>query len=458
MNKKLFFKVNIILWTSLLGMLIPVWSTAQTRKIIDSIICKSDQSQSYAAYAPEIASRMALPVIYFFDPHGNGALPLSKYKILADRYGFILIGSNNSKNGNDWSTTEYIWKHLFEDTKQRFKINGDQLYTCGFSGGAKVASYLALKYRIVKGVIANGAGLPDGSPAGNFDFSFTAVAGDGDMNLTELLALNKDLDKTKTRHRLIVFDGKHEWIPQNGMNQAFAGLRIDAMEQSLIPKDGSFLNKYIGNSKKRIDSLYKLNQLVKAGQECLFTIRVLEGVAKDQIAWFQDKLSVLEHNKMYQHELETQASLLQREEQTKTEYMQHLQQNDMGYWVNTIKDLQIKTNKKTAETGMYLRLLAYLSLAFYSISNHLINSNVNDAAAHYVELYKLADPSNSEAWYFSAILHARSGRNQAAENDLLKSVDAGFRDRVRMRQQAEFKNQSPAINFSLIENKMRKTN
>src|SRR5882672_10577374 len=84
-------------------------------KIIDSVICKADHTQSYALYIPAKGNGFALPVIYFFDPHGSGAFPLGKYKSLADKYGFIIIGSNNSKNGNDWTTTESIWVHLWDD-------------------------------------------------------------------------------------------------------------------------------------------------------------------------------------------------------------------------------------------------------------------------------------------------------------------------------------------------------
>ena len=87
--------------------------------------------------------------------------PLNKYKSLADVYNFILIGSNNSKNGNDWPTAENIWNILFDDSQKRFKINTNRIYVCGFSGGAKVATYIALNHNEIKGVIANGAGLPD---------------------------------------------------------------------------------------------------------------------------------------------------------------------------------------------------------------------------------------------------------------------------------------------------------
>src|SRR5690349_7723917 len=64
-------------------------------KIIEHIICRGDATQSYALYIPPRNEKFT--VIYFFDPHGDGALPLKKYKSLADKYNFVLIGSNNSK-------------------------------------------------------------------------------------------------------------------------------------------------------------------------------------------------------------------------------------------------------------------------------------------------------------------------------------------------------------------------
>jgi hypothetical protein len=122
----------------------------------------------------------------------------------------------------------------------------------------------------------------------------------------------------------------------------------------------------------------------------------------------------------------------------KAQYMQQFQQADMNYWSKTISDLQSKAKAQTAEGAMYQRLLAYLSLAFYSVSNQLINSNQNNQAQYVVELYKLADPTNSEAWYFSALLHARSNQAQQAESDLQKAVSCGFNDKDRLHQQPEF--------------------
>ena len=187
-----------------------------------------------------------------------------------------MIGSNNSKNGNNWDLTETIWQSLFDDTKKRLNINGQRVYTAGFSGGAKVAGYVALQHPEIKGVIANGAGLPDGAPADNYGFSFTALAGEGDMNMTELVAINAAFDKTLTRHRILLFNGKHEWAPEATMDKTFAGLQFDAMRTKLLPVNEALINGFTTSSKNSIDKNYKENHLVKAVAQCTFTVSVLQ--------------------------------------------------------------------------------------------------------------------------------------------------------------------------------------
>jgi pimeloyl-ACP methyl ester carboxylesterase len=386
---------------------------------------------------PSKGNANALPIIYFFDPHGSGALPLNKYRSLAETYGFILAGSNNSKNGNDWSLTERIWQQLAADTKARLKIDGSRIYTCGFSGGAKVAGYVAIQHPDIKGVIAGGAGLPDGVQADNFNFSFTAIAGEGDMNLTELVAINRDLDKTRTRHHILFFDGKHEWAPVGTMETAFSGLQIDAMQKALIRKDNTFIDHFAGQGKNRVGAYSQSSHLIKAEQECQVFISYLDGLTP-AVDWFKTKAASLAGDRVYRQQRDALQTLLVYEQNTKLGYMQHFQQGDPHYWGPVINDLQTKSKSTTASGLVDQRLLAYLSLAFYSLSNRLIISNNNTDARRFVELYKMADPTNSEAWYFSALLSARAGQVRAAENDLLKAAECGFTDMNRLRQQPEF--------------------
>lgn len=420
------------------------------RKIIPHIICSNDTMQSYVLYIP---SDNAKAVIYFFDPHADGALPLEKYKDLANAYSYILIGSNNSKNGNDWQTIENIWQTLFNDTKSRISLNTDRIYTCGFSGGAKVASYVALHHPEIKGVIAGGAGLPDATNAGNFAFGFTGITGKGDMNMTDLVNLNSAFDKTTTSHRLILFNGRHEWAPESIMNIAFAGLELDAMRNNSIAKNDSLINAFISNSKQRIDGALQHKDYVQASDECMLSMNMLSNLT--DVKWFTEKNNSIHNNTTYKTQLLQQQQLFALEESKKAEYNAQFQNGDMNYWNTTINDLNAKAKGTTPEAAMHQRLLAYLSLAFYSISNQLLNQNENNTAVYFVTLYKLADPSNSEAWYFSALLNARNNNAKAASDDLLKAVDNGFKDEKRMLQQPEFLSLQPPINFNIVEAKMQ---
>jgi len=432
-------------------------SSRVSAQAIEQVTCKADPSQSYALYIPARGGQRPLPVIFFFDSHGVGAFPLRKYKTLADAYGFILVGSNNSRNGNDWPTTEKIWERLYEDTRSRLKMNNDRLYTCGFSGGARVAGYIAIQHSQIRGVIANGAGLPDGVSASDLPFSFTAVTGEGDMNMTELIAITGELDKTRTRHRILFFAGIHEWAPVATMRTAFAGLDLDAMAMGLMPKDTAAIGTFAGRSKTRVNGELQAKKLVEARGECEVAVSYLNGISGGA-DWFKREIAALDRNAEYVKQRDARQKLLAVEENMKAQYMQYFQQGDMNYWTRTIDDLRAKARAKTAEGGMYQRLLAYLSLAFYSLSNQLINGNQNEPARHFVQLYKMADPTNSEAWYFSAILDAREGNGRAATGELMKAVDLGFTDRTRLRRQPEFQHMAGQVDLAGVESRMVKNN
>ena len=425
----------------------------ESGKIINPVHCLSDPSKSYALYIPLESHDESLPVIYFFDPHGDGSLPLQKYQALADKYQFIFIGSNDSKNGNDLNESENIWNILNEDVQKRIKINSNRIYTCGFSGGAKVASLIALQHPEIKGVIADGAALPE-ITSQNFNFSFTGIAGNGDMNRSDLISVNKILDKAQEQHRLILFDGKHEWAPEMVMNNAFAGFQLDAMRDHLIPEDTLFIDSFIIQNQKFIAQNLKENDFLAGKENCQLMISMLDKLT-DKINWFQKKADSISENPIFQSQSKEEENILIKEENIKAIYQKHFFDADLNYWKQAIKEVDEKAKLKNSEAAMYQRLQAYLSLAFIFISNQIINKQAYDQAAYFVSLYKLADPINSEAWYFSAILDAQKNNTAAAKTDLEKAVALGFNDKKRMESQPEFQNSSIIAEFPEIERRMK---
>ncbi|HVU96932.1 MAG TPA: hypothetical protein VHE34_17000 [Puia sp.] len=424
-------------------------------KVENAVICKADGTQSYALYIPLKGNGKALPVVFFFDPHGEGSLPLNRYRTLGEAYGFILVGSNNSKNGNDWPKTENIWNKLFSDVRERLKIDERRLYVCGFSGGAKVASYVAIQHPGIRGVIAGGAGLPDGVSADNFPFSFTVLAGEGDMNLTELAAVSAALDKTQTRHRLIGFDGKHDWAPLPVMDRAFAGWQLEAMHDRVLPQDPAFVRRIIAADKSRVEMAIRAGEYIRAEQACRVAASYLDGLTPEADG-FRRKAAALDSDPKYKRQQQARDATFAREAARKSEFMNEFQQGDNKYWQQTIRQLESGAEAAGAEKGMYQRLIAYLSLAFYSISNQMIGAGRNDPARHFVELYKMADPGNSEAWYFSAVLDIREGHAAVAQADLQKAISLGFKDRARLSAQPEFQKGLGAGAIAQLESRMVK--
>jgi len=422
--------------------------------IISKVICASDPSMSYALYIPASKNEKPLPVVYFFDPHGDGLLPVKKYKSLADSFHFILAGSNNSKNGNNLDDAGKIFTAMKDDLVKRANVNADRIYLCGFSGGAKVATYLALHFPGIKGIVANGAGLEDITHAGDFTFSYTAIAGEGDLNMTDLASIDNFLDKTNTRHSIIYFDGIHEWAPEATMTIAFEGWQLEAMRDKLIPADTLFIHRFATQMKQIVDKKMKQNQLIQAQQNCKLAATMLQGF-QDERDWFVQKQSAIAQSNIFQQQKSERQQLLALEEKLKSGYQQKFADTDAGYWEKTINEVKAKAKLKNAQAPMYQRLQAYLSLAFYTISNQMINRNENKIAEFFVALYKMADPTNSEAWYFSAILDARNNDVRQTKKDLEKTIALGFNDKKRLMQQPEFSKENLDIHLNEIEKQIK---
>ena len=157
-------------------------------QILEKVTCQSDPSQSYAMYLPSTyTTDKTFPIIYAFDAHGTGKLPVSKYKALAEKYGYIIVGSNNSKNGLSWDDSQKMANTLFDDVQKRVSINTARINLLGFSGGARVANGLTISNGGIAGVICCGAAAPAASSKDpRSSYTFLGIAGNQDFNYIEM--------------------------------------------------------------------------------------------------------------------------------------------------------------------------------------------------------------------------------------------------------------------------------
>lgn len=185
-------------------------ATLLTGKVIDSVIGRDNTTICYALYLPSYySSDKKFPCIYFFDSHARGALPVHSYKDLAEKYGFILVGSNVSKNGTPWNVTNDGIKAMMADTRARINIDQARIYTSGFSGGSRVASSTAIMDGGVAGVIGCAAGFPSSNVEPQNKFDYFGMVGDYDFNYTEMEQLDVALQQNGFAHQLLTFSGIH---------------------------------------------------------------------------------------------------------------------------------------------------------------------------------------------------------------------------------------------------------
>jgi len=68
-------------------------------QVVAKVPCRADPAQSYALYLPSnYGPEKPWPILYAFDPGARGNVPVEEFKGAAEEYGYIVVGSNNSRN------------------------------------------------------------------------------------------------------------------------------------------------------------------------------------------------------------------------------------------------------------------------------------------------------------------------------------------------------------------------
>jgi len=211
-------------------------------KLIERVVTAANPEQSYALYLPSNYSPdRSWPVVFAFDPGAQGKIPVDQMKDAAERYGYIVLGSNNSRNG-PWKPESEAADAMLQDAQKRFAVDLKRIYFAGFSGGARVASQLAQLCKCAAGVLLSGAGFSQHSqPLRETSFPVFSAVGLLDFNYSEVIPLQDKLEKAGYPHWLCAFNGQHQWAPPEVMDEALAWFRIQAMRNNREPPDEAFV-------------------------------------------------------------------------------------------------------------------------------------------------------------------------------------------------------------------------
>jgi len=236
--------------------------------IVDEVKCAADAAQSYALYLPSnYSTDRSWPLLMAFHPAARGRAMVEKYQAAAEQYGYIVAGSNTSRNGS-WAIADASVRAMSFDLGQRFPIDASRLYLTGMSGGARVALLVALGNQNIAGVIASSAGYPDSKPRASVPFALFGTAGTEDFNFIEMRQLDR---KLTSPHYLAVFDGGHTLPPDSVALEAIEWMELQAMKSGRRTRDDALVARLFE----------KRQQLVSSAPGAAAALHRLETLAED---------------------------------------------------------------------------------------------------------------------------------------------------------------------------------
>jgi len=220
------------LWTTLLFLMCWVFALGQQttqRSIVEAPL------ESYTVRLPvDFTNERFYPVVFIFDPLGNGGAAITHFEALADQFGYLLVASNETSNGRHAENFE-LASRMINDALNHYPIVEERMYLTGFSGGSRLASAIAVLSDQFAGVVGCGSGFsPNASelPRGE-RFSYVGIVGDLDMNYAEMYENALWLDKQRMDNLLIGFDGPHQWPEEKQLLGAFSWLEQQALKKGL---------------------------------------------------------------------------------------------------------------------------------------------------------------------------------------------------------------------------------
>lgn len=382
----------------------------------------SNSGYTYSYFIPSsIGQNEKLPVIIFLDPHGKGNFPLEKYRGFADKFHFIIMGSNDSKNGMGFDQSTGIANELKNESQTTLPGLPGQIFLAGFSGGAKAAIVAANTSDGFSGVIFCGAAFPPtNQPVKVPSIGF---AGRKDMNYTEVRNFSAGTNNEATPSVLFEWNGKHEWPDSSVFADAFYWASFNRMRNGKAEKSQQLIDQYTNAQDKRLEK--EKNILLK---EMFLNegIALLRGLGNSEK--YISQLKAIKGKPEYAFSKNKENKILEAEDIQKKEIVDGFQTHDLAWWKNYTSKLS-----KAKENESDQRLLAYVSLAAWSFSSKSIDGNDPFFAQRALQIYKLADPENAEQPFLQACLFAKNGNGDSALVYLKVSVKMGNDDKNKIK-------------------------
>lgn len=354
----------------------------------DSIPVSGTNDETFALYLPEKYKEGELnSIVFIFEPAARAAIGIRPFIDASEKYGHIIVCSNNSRNGSHERNFD-ITNNLFDHIYANYSIKQDEMYLSGFSGGSRLASAIATVTEKFTGVIACGAGFsnfPFYIPTTQ-DYAYIGLCGDRDMNYKEMLKNKEYLNTKKFNSTLITYNGKHSWPPSEQISRAFDWLHLQKLKKT-NPVDSEEILTLYQSDYNRIEQFKTNGELLYASEQYERLIKSYKRlVSVDSLVKQNRKLLT---SKPYKKQsmaldkaLKMEIKLADKLTAQMTSDFKNPNKTNFGWWEKELDKLNALNEKKDIEIQkMVYRLKFDLFARAYSRKNVLLyNSNEEQIA------------------------------------------------------------------------------
>jgi len=433
-------------------------------ELIEKVTCARDPSQSYALYLPRNYEKSRKwPVLYAFDPGERGRVPVERFKDAAQQFGWIVVGSNNSRNASIQSSID-SWNAIIRDTTDRFSVDDTRAYATGFSGGARVALTFATQCKnCLAGVIAGGAAFPPGiEPAPTMQFTIFGIAGVDDFNFTEIKELDEKLTRMNVSHQIEIWGGRHEWFPSSVATDAVAWMELTAMKTGRREKDQKLIEGLWTQKFKQAQEFEQGNKLFDAFQVYVSLSSSFKGL--HDVTESDTKVNALRASREVRDGIRDEQQQIRKQKDLEGQLISLLgaadrarvrdespndrnataadEGTDANFRLKTLVNDLRRQSKSEADSGTRRVARRVLSGQYVGLiergSNSLQSLKRYDEAARLFTLAAEIDPDRAGAFYNLAWAYNAKGDKKKALKALQTAVDKGFKDHAAISANSAF--------------------
>jgi len=379
-------------------------------------------------------------VLILLDAQARGFLPIVRYRELADKFGFILIGSNISENGYPYPQTQEHFTIVKNWVDQEFVSLTDKVHLGGFSGGARVAGWLAFDFNFPS-IFGCAAGVPNNDKEIINDKFFYGTTSTLDFNYRELNSLTEGF--LALNHFVSIVEGYHDWVDFEEMELIFKWLKMNEMRLGKTEQNTELVTNWLNDYK---------GKLVTISNNTDIPIEIRYNAITKGSALFHDVLDIsfFEKEKINFRESKSWGSLSKNrsianyaEGSWTAKFGNSLDgENPIPVWNQYIDEVNIEIENapnSITERGLK-RIFSFVSLVgFLKMADSFEKENFDEAKG-YMALVERVHPTNADIFYYKALFAIKESDITKAKEFLFEAVKNGFSNYRKLQNQSEFSN------------------